>query len=114
MKTTGLLAQIRSAWLQRVASSLARADDARNSFGKELEHFYVCLEQAVTTGNPDWLNPILIEWTESPTLSDLTQKKNTVSELLNKIIAITNDVAVENLSEQEASIQVGVYFRGRA
>jgi len=37
-----------------------------------------------------------------PTLTDLQQKKNNVAELLNKIISVTNDVAIENLPEEEA------------
>jgi signal transduction histidine kinase len=102
VKTSGLLAQIRPAWLKRVASSLARGMGARESFSEELKRFYDCLEHAVESGNPAWLDPILLEWTESPTLSDLKQKKNSVSELLNKVISITNDVAIENLTERDA------------
>ncbi len=102
MKAHELLKQVRPAWLQRVAHSLARGTDARQPFADQLEHFYNSLEQAVTTGNPAWLDPILLEWTGSPTLSELQQAKNNVADLLNKIVAITNDVAIENLSEDDA------------
>ena len=56
----------------------------------------------MASGNPAWLDAMLIEWTSSPTLTELQQKKNNVGELLNKIISITNDVALENLPEQDA------------
>jgi signal transduction histidine kinase len=102
MKVYELLAHIRTTWLQRVSTSLARGTNARLPFGQQLERFYDCLEQAVTSGNPAWMDSILIEWTGSPTLSDLQQQKNNVAELLNKIISITNDVAIENLPEQDA------------
>ncbi len=102
MKAHELLVQIRPLWLQRVASSLTRSAGARPPFDLQLERFYDCLEQAITSGNPAWLDSIIHEWTGSPTLSDLQQHQNNVSDLLNKLISITNDVAIENLPEQDA------------
>ena len=102
MKAQELLAGIRSAWLQRVSNSLARGMDAREAFGHQLQEFFDSLEQAMSSGNPAWLDHILLEWTSSPTLTELQHKKNNVAELLNKIIAITNDVAIENLPEEQA------------
>ncbi|MBI1795234.1 MAG: HAMP domain-containing histidine kinase [Chloroflexi bacterium] len=102
MKAKELLAEIRPSWLQRVSYSLTRGTNLRGVFIQQLERFFDGLEQAVTTGNPAWLDSILYEWTGSPTLTDLQQQKNNVADLLNKIISITNDVAIENLSEQDA------------
>lgn len=102
MKAQELLVQIRPALLQRIANSLARGADAREAFGLELDQFFISLEHAMTSGNPAWLDSILIEWTSSPTLTDLQHKKNNVAELLNKIISITNDVTIENLPEEAA------------
>ena len=102
MKAQELLSQIRPIWLQRVSQSLTRGDSAREAFLGELNRFYDGLEQAVMTGNPTWLDPAIYEWVGSPTLSDLQQSRQNVSGTLNSIIAITNDVAIENLSEQEA------------
>ena len=102
MKAHELLAQIQPAWLQRVSNSLSRGSDAKQAFITQLEDFSDSLEQSITTGNPALLDSILLEWTSSPTLTDLQQKRNNVAELLNKILSITNDVAVENLAEQEA------------
>lgn len=102
MKAQELLAQIRSPLLQRVSHSLARGTDAREQFSHQLLQFFASLEQAMASGNPAWLDDILLEWTSSPTLTDLQQKRNNVTELLNKIISITNDVARENLPEEEA------------
>lgn len=89
-------------WLQRVTNSVARGTDAREAFGTQLEQFFDALERAISSGNPAWLDPVLLEWTSSPTLTDLQQKRNNVAELLNKIISITNDVATENLPEESA------------
>ena len=102
MKAQELLKQIRPIWLQRVSQSLTRGVSARDAFLDELNRFYDGLEQAVMTGNPAWLDPAIYEWVGSPTLSDLQQSRQNVSGTLNSIIAITNDVAIENLSEQDA------------
>src|SRR5574341_1522744 len=102
MNAHELLRHVRSAWLQRVSHSLARGSGARQVFADQLGLFYNSLEQAVTSGNPAWLDPILLEWTGAPTLSELQQTKNNVVDLLNKIVAITNDVAIENLPEEDA------------
>ncbi len=102
MNARELLKLTRPAWLQRVSMSLARGTDAREAFTGQLEHFFDSLEQAVASGNPAWLDSTLLEWTSSPTLTDLQQKKNNVAELINKIISITNDVALEVLAEQDA------------
>jgi len=102
MKAQELLVQIRPLWLERVSQSLTRGAGAREPFLDELNRFFDGLEQAVMTGNPVWLDPAIYEWTSSPTLSELQQNQQNVSQTLNSIIAITNDIAIENLSEQDA------------
>ncbi|MBN1449940.1 MAG: hypothetical protein JW963_02915 [Anaerolineales bacterium] len=102
MSAQDLLAKIRPAWLHRVAHSMARGADVRVNFEKELEQFFSLLEQAVVTGDPAWLDSILLEWASSPTQSDLEQGKNNVTLLLNKMIAVTNEVARETLTEAQA------------
>ncbi len=102
MKAQELLAQIRPVLTQRISNSLARGTDAREAFGLQLQRFFDSLEQAMSSGNPAWLDPTLIEWTSSPTLTDLQHKRNNVTELLNKIMSITNDVAAENLPQEQA------------
>ena len=102
MKAQELLNQIRPALMQRVCNSLARGTDAREAFADQLQRFFSSLEQAMASGNPAWLDSILLEWTSSPTLTDLQHKKNNVTELLNKILSITNDVALELLPQEQA------------
>ena len=102
MSAQALLEKIRSNWLHRVAHNMARGEDVRANFEKELEQFFSLLEQAVSTGDPAWLDSILYEWAGSPTQTDLEQGKNNVTLLLGKMIAITNDVTRESLTEGEA------------
>ena len=101
MSAQALLEKIRSNWLHRVAHSMARGEDVRANFEQELEQFFSMLEQAVATGDPAWLDSILLEWAGSPTQSDLEQGKNNVTLLLNKMIGVTNEVAREILTDSE-------------
>ncbi len=102
MKAQELLTLIRPALTQRICTSLARGTDARQAFAEQLDRFFGALEQAMASGNPAWLDPLLLEWTSSPTLTELQHKRNNVTELLNKIMSITNDVATEDLPEEAA------------
>lgn len=102
MKAQELLSQIRPTWLERVTLSLTRGTNAREALHDQLARFYDGLEQAVMTGNPTWLDSVLFEWTGSPTLTDLQQTSSNVTSMLNRIIAVTNDVAIEKLAEEEA------------
>ncbi len=102
MSAHDLLVKIRSHWLHRVAHSVARGEDVRVNFEKELEQFFSLLEQAVATGDPAWLDSILYEWAGAPTQSDLEQGRNNVTLLLSKMINVTNDVARESLIDREA------------
>jgi signal transduction histidine kinase len=102
MSAQELLAKIRSSWLRRVANSMARGEDVRANFTKELEQFFSLIEQAVATGDPAWVDSILVEWVGSPTESDLEQGKNNVTLLLSRMITLTNEVARESLAESEA------------
>ncbi|MGD8402035.1 MAG: HAMP domain-containing sensor histidine kinase [Anaerolineales bacterium] len=81
---------------------MARGEDVRTNFQKELEQFFSLMEQAVATGDPGWVDPILDEWAGSPTETELEEGKNNVTLLLGKMIALTNEVARENLTEHEA------------
>jgi signal transduction histidine kinase len=102
MSIQDLLQKIRPKWLHRIAHSMARGADIRVNFEKELEQFFSLFEQAVTTGDPAWLDSILLEWVASPTQTDLEQGQNNVTALLSEIVATTNEVARETLAEGEA------------
>lgn len=102
MSAQELLAKIRTNWLHRVAHSMARGEDVRVNFEKELTQFFSLIEQAVATGDPAWMDSILYEWADSPTESDLEQGTNNVTLLLGKMIIVTNEVARETLTDSEA------------
>ena len=102
MSAQELLAKIRSTWLHRVAHRTARGTDLRTNFKKELEQFFSLLEQAVSTGDPAWMDSILSDWAAAPTQSELEQDENNIALLLSKMIDATNEVARETLTEGES------------
>jgi signal transduction histidine kinase len=102
MNIQRLIQKIRASWIQRVSHALARDASVRESFETQLNRFYDLLEQAVQTGDPTRLDPVLLDWADSPTLSQVNQSKNNVSKALNEMSAMTQSAAREMLTKTEA------------
>ena len=96
------LAKIRPAWIERVGHELARGMEVRAGFEEQLDRFFDLLEQSVTTGDPAWMDSILLDWAKSSTETDLEEGLYHVSFLLNRMIALTIHVANESLAKQQA------------
>lgn len=97
-----VLTKIRPAWIERVGQELARGMEVRAGFEEQLSRFFELLEQSVTTGDPAWMEPILLDWAKSSTETDLEEGLYHVSFLINRMIALTIQVARENLTKQQA------------
>ena len=91
------LKQIRSVWVQRVSNRLARGQEVRESFRLQLERFFDLIEQAVITGDPGWLNPVLDTWIKSRTQTELDSEGISLPPILDQILIITHEVAGEIL-----------------
>jgi signal transduction histidine kinase len=97
-----VLTKVRPAWIERVGQVLARGMDVRAGFEEQLSRFFDLLEQSVTTGDPAWMDSILLDWAKSSTETDLEEGLYHVSFLLNRMIALTIQVARETLTKQQA------------
>ena len=97
-----VLAKIRPAWISRVGQELARGMDVRTDFEAQLERFFDLLQQSITTGDPAWMDSILLDWARSSTETDLEDEPYHVSFLINRMIALTIQVSREALTKQEA------------
>jgi signal transduction histidine kinase len=95
------LEKIRPAWITRVGQELARGMEVRAGFEEQLERFFELLEQSVTTGDPAWMEPILLDWAKSSTETDLEEGLYHVSFLINRMIALTIQVSRESLTKQQ-------------
>jgi len=95
------LEKIRPSWITRVGQELARGMEVRAGFVEQLERFFELLEQSVTTGDPAWMDPILLDWAKSSTETDLEEGLYHVSFLINRMIALTIQVSRESLTKQQ-------------
>jgi signal transduction histidine kinase len=96
------LAKIQPAWIARVGQEMARGMEIRADFEDQLQRFFDLLEQSVTTGDPAWMDPILLDWAKSSTETELEEEPYHVSFLINRMIALTIQVAREALTKQQA------------
>jgi signal transduction histidine kinase len=97
-----VLVKVRPLWIERVGTELARGMEVRADFEQQLARFYDLVNQSITTGDPAWMDPILLDWAKSSTETDLEQGLYQVSFLINHMIALTIQVAREKLTKQEA------------
>jgi len=97
-----VMAKVRPVWIERVGLELARGMEVRADFQEQLGRFFDLVNQSVTTGDPAWMDSILLDWAKSSTETDLDQGLYQVSFLINHIIALTIQVAREKLTKQEA------------
>ena len=97
-----VMAKVRPVWIERVGLELARGMEVRTDFQEQLGRFFDLVNQSVTTGDPAWMDAILLDWAKSSTETDLDQGLYQVSFLINHIIALTIQVAREKLTKQEA------------
>jgi signal transduction histidine kinase len=97
-----VLARIRPTWISRVGQEMARGMEIRADFEEQLERFFDLLEQSVTTGDPAWMDSILLDWAKSSTETDLEEEPYHVSFLINRMIALTIQVTRETLTKQQA------------
>jgi signal transduction histidine kinase len=96
------LEKIRPTWIARVGQEMARGMEVRADFEEQLQRFFDLLQQSVTTGDPAWMDPILLDWAKSSTETDLEEEPYHISFLINRIIALTIQVARETLNKQMA------------
>jgi signal transduction histidine kinase len=96
------LAKVRPAWITRVGQELARGMEVRVDFEDQLDRFFDLLEQSITSGDPAWMDPILLDWAKSSTETELEEEPYHVSYLINRMIALTIQVSRETLTKEQA------------
>lgn len=96
------LQKIRTPLVERISRELASGEGVRSGFAEQLERFFDMLEQTLTTGQTAWLDPILYDWGRAPTETNLESGDYYVSFVINRMIALTIEVAKEQLSKKDA------------
>ena len=96
------LKKIRTAWIERISRELASGEGVRVGFVEQLVRFYDLIEQTIMTGDTAWLDPILYDWGRSPTETNLDEADYYVSFVMNRMVALTIEVARDNLNKRDA------------
>ncbi|MEW6401078.1 MAG: HAMP domain-containing sensor histidine kinase [Chloroflexota bacterium] len=102
MTVQELLGKIRNPWIERVSREMARGEGVRAGFEEQLVRFYDLLEQAVISGDTAWLDPVLLDWARSPTETNLEEGGYHVSFVINRMAALTIEVARQSLTKAQA------------
>jgi signal transduction histidine kinase len=102
MRVIDSLDQIRSQWIRRASQKLARGERVRHSFLDQMEKYHDLLRQAIISGDSEWLNEILDQWTAAQTLSDREQDQISMAPILTEIVLSISEVAQENLRSDDA------------
>lgn len=108
--------RIRPALQKRAINGLASGTLVRQDFQQELTRFFDMVEQAIDSGDPTWIDPILYEWASTQTETDLEGNERNVTALLKQLITFTVDTIRENLEPDDALDLMGVlmpvFFHG--
>jgi signal transduction histidine kinase len=102
MTIVRVIDEIRTVWIERVSHSLARAEGVRESFLEELNRLFDLLLQAVDTGDPAWLDPLLAEWATAQTQTDLLTRHTSLTPIISQILIQTQQVCQEMLPAEDA------------
>lgn len=99
MRVVDSLELIYRPWLFRVTRQLARGEELREHFEGLLSQFYNRLHQAVETGDPAWLDPVLDDWAQAMPEDEGETREFGLSQVLNQIQLTTYEIARENLDD---------------
>ena len=103
MRVSAILKKIHDPWLDRVIQKIGRSELGRELLSEELERYFELLVQAVESGDPGWLNPILIDWAASRTETDIEKDEITLSPILNLIMDEMIETSKSMLDEQDTT-----------
>jgi signal transduction histidine kinase len=102
MQELELLRTIRNIWLNRTTMSLARGANIREDVRVQMERFFALIEQAIDTGDPAWLDPVLSSWATSLTQTDLEAGISNLSQFVREIMILTYEICRETLEGDQA------------
>ena len=102
MNTLESLEKIRPIWLHRTSTRLASGEELRDSLRESLDRFYELMITAVEIGDPTNITPVLDEWVETRTRTDLVSLESNLANMLNQLLLISLEVVGENYQLEDA------------
>lgn len=89
----------------RVVLELTKGSLLKDEITDQFQSFYKHLLQTVETGAPSWFDPLLKEWANSLTQSDLEDESIIINDFVNQLVMIINQTIVEK-TKAEQSVQL--------
>jgi len=102
-----LFRSIRDTWLNRVTQNMARGLGLRQNLRDQLVEFCDRLEQALETGEQEWLNPVIENWAIALTETDLENNTSELVAFVQELLLITHQICGESLPDHDAMHLMG-------
>jgi signal transduction histidine kinase len=107
MKTTKLLKKIQPKWQECVIDLMQEGSETSEDFRQQLSDFFMLLTKAVETGDPTYLDVILVKWINSLTQTDLSLGIISTSSILDHMLLSTYEASCSLPSSKDALALVG-------
>jgi len=102
LKPTEILQNLFPIIEKRVVLELTKGSLLKDEIADQFQYFFNHLLQSVETGDPSWFDPLLEDWANSLTQSDLEEESIIVNDFITQLIAIINQTIVENSIPEQA------------
>lgn len=104
LKPTEILQNLFPIIEKRVVLELTKGSLLKDEIADQFQYFFNHLIQSVETGDPSWFDPLLEDWANSLTQSDLEEESIIVNDFITQLIAIINQTIVENSIPEQAVV----------
>lgn len=106
--TTELLNNLYPTIEKKVVLELAKGSLVKNEIASQFRLFFNHLIQALETGDDSWFDPIIVNWANSLTQTDLEEESNIINEFISELIDLINRSILENLSPEDSNMLISL------
>ena len=94
--------QLEKKFVRRASHALSRGEEVREQFLPQVKRYYNLLQQSIVTGDAQWLYPLINDWVEERTQTEIEKEEASLTPMLNQFFTATHEVASEELSPKDA------------
>ncbi|HSM24222.1 MAG TPA: HAMP domain-containing sensor histidine kinase [Anaerolineaceae bacterium] len=105
---TDLLNNIYPIIEKKVILELAKGSLVKNEISSQFRLFFNHLIQTLETGDTSWFDPLLLDWANSLTQSDVEEESNIINMFISELIEQINRSILENLSSEDANLLISL------
>lgn len=93
---------------KKLVLELAKGSLVKNEIASQFRLFFNHLIQALETGDDSWFDPIIVNWANSLTQTDLEEESNIINEFISELIDLINRSILENLSPEDSNMLISL------